>query len=393
MTNDGDTQPSMLCCSNKISSLCLRVSVVKSLTRRILVVMSIALTGCGPKQQPDKNAAQAHGGPRGGAYMGVEQRDSRPVAEIVRERLTGSNNGLEVRHWTVLDSSERVMNVLSQHADGAAADPASIGRLKRNGLRFVRVPADQVDKIVSELGGALTDRNEWNGQVYEWRALDERPIDNRGTAIAIDGRVRRFDRGDFRLLLRSWTVMMEDNPYMHVEMLPQHRLPQSNNLRLLLGQKPEDAGEAFASLALDLQLQAGYAYVLVSESPSVDWPALDKPAADQPSAVGDQQAAAGEGESSKSGVDQAAKSAAVAAKPPAVRPRGGVGPDEAIGPEAGAPRTLGEVLLPLSVSPPTRELLVFVPRIPQELFPPVYESDLSARRPAKDKGAEPSHAQ
>jgi hypothetical protein len=292
-------------------------------------------------------------------------RPNIPSAEVLRERLTGSNNGLELRRWTVIDAPDRVMNVLSNHADGSAADQETIDRLKRNGFRFIRVPVSELDALVSELGGATIDRNEWHGQVYDWRALMEQPIDPRGLAVAIDGRVRRFDRGSFRLLVRSWTTQMEDGPHMHLEVLPQHSLPRANDLRRLMGEKPADAGEAFATLALDLQLQAGYAYVLVSESPEVDWPELDRPALVNEVLVG----AAGD-EPAPDAPDESL---------PAVRPRDGgwshVGPPESVGPEAGAPLTLGEMLLPLSVSPPMRRVLAFVPKIPAELFPPVYESD------------------
>jgi hypothetical protein len=37
-------------------------------------------------------------------------------------------------------------------------------------------------------------------------------------------------------------------------------------------------------------------------------------------------------------------------------------------------------------SPPTREIIVFVPKVPDDLFPPVYESDLAANRGAANGG-------
>jgi hypothetical protein len=313
-----------------------------------------------------------------GDVAAIDSPDARPrmpSADVLRERLTGTNNGLELRRWTVIDAPDRVMNVLTAHADGAAADQDVVDRLKRNGLRFVRVPVSEVDALVAELGGATIDRNEWHGQVYDWRPLMEQPIDQRGIAVAIDGRVRRFDRGEFRVLIRAWTVQMEDGPYLHLEVLPQHRIARAGDLRRLLGEEPSDAGESFATLALDLQLEATFAYVLVSESPQIDWPTLDRPA--------EVNAALGQNalELGGAGVDgepepeiTAAKTAPAAPRPP--RPSR-VGPPGDVGPEAGAPMTLGEMLLPLSESPPMRQVMVFVPKIPQELFPPVYESEQS----------------
>ncbi len=332
----------------------------------LMIAVALVVSGCASEQKGDAKDAGANA-------SSPEGRPNLPSAEVLRDRLTGINNGLELRRWTVVDAPDRVMNVLATHADGAAADQDMVDRLKRNGLRFVRVPSSEVDALVAELGGATVDRNEWHGQVYDWRPLMEQPIDPRGIAVAIDGRVRRFDRGEFRVLIRSWTVQMEDGPYLHLEVLPQHRVARANDLRRLLGEKPADAGEAFATLALDLQLQAGFAYVLVSESPEIDWPEMDRPA-EVNAALQDQDDANAAGADAARDADRVATGAE--APPQAVRPRPSrVGPPEAIGPEAGAPMTLGEMLLPLSESPPMRQVLVFVPKIPAELFPPVYESD------------------
>jgi hypothetical protein len=339
-----------------------------------IVAVGSAIMGVGCASNQPNNSASSDA-----PSVSSQARPNLPSAEVLRERLTGANNGLELRRWTVVDAPDRVMNVLSNHADGAAADQETIDRLKRNGFRFIRVPVSELDALVAELGGATIDRNEWHGQVYDWRALMEQPIDPRGLAVAIDGRVRRFDRGAFRLLIRSWTAQMEDGPRMHLEVLPQHSLPRANDLRRLMGEKPADAGEAFATLALDLQLQAGYAYVLVSESPEADWPELDRPA------VVNEALAGVVGDEPAPGAPDGSL--------PAVRPRDGgwsrMGPPEAIGPEAGAPLTLGEMLLPLSVSPPMRRVLAFVPKIPAELFPPIYESDEAIGR-AGDRSGEPS---
>jgi len=344
-----------------------------TLTRTSLAasIMSLALLGGCSSGKGDGSAKQASSG-SGEPSRSAPQPTEKSTADLIRDQLLGSNNGLEIRRWTVLDTVDRAAAVVAEHADGGAAGETACARLRQNGFRFARVPADQLDTIVAALGGATVDRNEWHGQVYDWRSLREQTIDSRGTAVAIDGRVRRFDRGEFRLLIRGWTIMMEDGPRLHMEILPQHRLPAANNLRRLLNENPEDAGEAFASMALDLDMQAGFAYVLIGESPTIDWPQLDKPA---PAVVTVPASAM----QSSPPPAPAAASAQAAAPPPAVAPpRPRVGPDDSIGPEAGTPRTLGEVLLPNMPSPPTRDIIVFVPKIPDEMFPPVYASDLAA---------------
>lgn len=343
----------------------------------LLVFVAVHAGGCGSRtqQQPVNDAASigdARSGmvaPRGGSSIAGDQ--TRPIAEIVRDRLTGTNNGLEVRRWTVLDGTSRAIGIIADIAEGCPADESTGERLKRNGLRLARVPADQLETIIERLGGATMDRNEWHGQVYEWRSLRDQPIDSRGTAIAIDGRVRRFERGEFRLLIRGWTMMMEDGPHFHLELQPQHRLPRSNSFQRALGLGEQDVGESFAAAALDMRLQAGYAYVLVSESSTVDWPALDRPAPVVRALPSNLRSFV------PSVVAGAGMQPSMPTSTPDPRPMTRVGPDDVIGPEAGAPRTLGEVLLPTYTHPPMREIIVFVPKIPDELFPPIYESDLN----------------
>lgn len=267
-------------------------------------------------------------------------------AASLRHKLTGSDNGLEVRRLLINDRSDIILNALTSHADGQAADSDALRRLKRNGLRFVRVPLDRLDPCITDLGLASYDANEWHGQVLEWRSLLDRPIDESGRAVAVDGLLRRYERGDLRLMMRAWTVQMEDGPAMHLEMVPRRRLPQTNNLRKLLSEQAlggTGGEQAFPSMALDLQLQPGFAYVLISESPNVDWAGLDGDAGGAPQA------------------------SVAAIQPKANVPR--TGPFDDWNPAA--PPTLGEFLLQVKRDPPHppgRGILIFIPKIPSELL-------------------------
>ncbi len=261
-------------------------------------------------------------------------------AAALRNRLTNSDNGLEVRRLVVNDQPGLIMAALSKRADGGAVADPILQRLKQNGFRFVRLPEDQVENFITDLGGASYDAHEWNGQVTEWRSLVDRPIDDAGVAVAIDGIVSRYAGGDFRLMMRSWTVQMEDGTVVHLEMLPRRRGPQTTDLRRLLGSETRSE-QGFSSMAIDLQLQPGFAYVLLCESPQNDWPGLDGSAPTAP-----------------------ASTAAKPAKPPRT------GPFDMIGPEAAAPPTLGELLLAVHRDPPAKGLLVLIPKISPQLLPP-----------------------
>ncbi|MHC5024367.1 MAG: hypothetical protein ACYTGG_10735 [Planctomycetota bacterium] len=254
--------------------------------------------------------------------------------------LVSNDHGLSVRQWSVLDHPELIASTLSAHAAGDALDAATRERLRRNGLRLVAVPAVDLDRIVEKLGGAPMNVDVWYGQVFEWRELLERPVPGPGQAIALDGHVRRYAGGDLRLMCRCWTVQMEDGPSMLLEMIPQYRHEGTDSLVRLLG-GPAPVAESFPSLALDLVLEAGFAYVVTTESPDLDWPDL-----------------AGDGATIAPG-DLPASS--TARDPTASGP--------GVGPAAAGPPTLGEWLFRNQRQPPTRGILILVPRIPTELWP------------------------
>ena len=316
-----------------------------------LLASFLALPGCASAPAPQAGVA-AQNANTTAAKAAVN-------AAAIRERLTGTNNGLEVRRWAIRDQGDSALAALIRHADGVAADEHTLARLKRNGFRLVRVPVEHMDALSLDMGGAAYDANEWHGQVHTWRSLLAQPVSEAGRAVAIDGQVLRFDRGEFQLMIRCWTVQMEDGPYLHLEVLPRRRVPQVGDLRRLLGDEDETAAsQAFGSMALDLQLQAGYAYLLLGESPQIDWPGLDAP----PAANDEPQTAA-------------------TAEPRPSR----TGPIDMIGPEATAPRTLGEMLL-LPDPPANRIVLGFVPKIPSELFVPGSIPDHASNSSAQGGG-------
>ena len=260
-----------------------------------------------------------------------------PAAAALRARLTNSDNGLEVRRWVIADHTGRIAQAMRNHADGLVTDQAQLESLKRNGLRLVRVPSDQIHTLLTELGGANYDATEWHGQVLEWRSLVERPIDPAGQTVAIDGQVQRYQGGEFRLMVRSWNVQMESGPYLHFELSPRRRLVQANNLRRLLNNEG-DLEQYFGSMSLEVQLEAGYMYVLTGESPEIEWQnGEDVPAA-----------------GSRSGREGTSR-------------RGGL---LDVGPEAAPPPTMGELLFSSSSATGTRGVLVIVPKIAAELFLP-----------------------
>ncbi|MCI0364292.1 MAG: hypothetical protein L0Y44_09780 [Phycisphaerales bacterium] len=254
--------------------------------------------------------------------------DTTGIALSARNRLPNTDNGLEIRRWTVQTRPSLIAPTIARYSDPSAIEPAMASRLSRNGFSLARIPIDQLGSLLNDLGGATVDANEWHGQVPQWRSLEMRLVPPGGQALAIDGRVRRFDRGEFNLFMRSWTVQMEYGPTMHVEIVPEHRLPQINNLRRLLGEQTQ-SGEGFAGASLDLLLESGYGFIVWGETPQA--PAPHKSDAQR---------------------------------------RGNIGAFDSVGPAVSPPPTLGELLLAPERTPPSRDILILIPKIAPELFVP-----------------------
>jgi hypothetical protein len=280
-----------------------------------------------------------------GAASCSTPQPAEPEPPSARAEIPTRANGLVIRELRVRDQPAVVQSVLMRHQAGEALDPAMHERFRRNGMRMVRVPASNLEQIVDGLGGALRDIDGWHGQAIDWRELATWELDQDGSAVAVDGRIRRFVGGRFRLLARAWTIPMETGPAMQFELLADHQ--QSTRLpleRLLRGRGVGEGDEVrFRTMSHEMLLEPGYAYVLTGADPRVDW-ALDTNEPMEPDSPKD-------GDESSIGGDAAAAS------------------ERAVGPFVDLPRTLGESFFCRETKPPCRELLVLVPHLPRELFP------------------------
>jgi len=296
------------------------------------IVLSLALAGCAP--------------------------DGPGTASPGQNILPTADNGLQVRQWRVPDDPDTIASALVRHVRGGFLETELSRRLRRNGLRFVRVPADDLEALLADLGGATFSVDTWHGQACDWRAVADWPIEATGRALAVDGRVRRFEGGRVQLMIRSWTIQMEDGPNVRLQLQGRYARSQPTRLDQVIGRRAAE-GRRFPSITLDLLLEAGDAYVLTGEPPGRDWE-LDGTGA----GVGQE-----EGETGEAGRAEDQSSTEPAD----------------IGPEALAPLTVGELLFRRDQMPATRQLLVFVPRIPDRLFPPEEE----ARSPDAGAGVMP----
>ncbi|MHC4826368.1 MAG: hypothetical protein ACYTGY_18465 [Planctomycetota bacterium] len=282
------------------------------------LLLALALAGCGSGEPGPTAAPETLEGSRS------------EEAEAVLRRLVNTDNGLEVRKWMVTDDTAVIGRALENYRAGEPLSPQRVAALRRDGFRFVRVHADQLEDLAGELGLGPVEVGAWHGQILTWRELQEQHVGPEGIAVAAGGRVRRLGPGRLRLMARSWTLQMEQGPYLNLELLPEHTRPQGARLRRLLGAQALQ-GDVFPSARVEALLEPGYAYILVSEAPHAQWQTDE---AEPPPAPTD------------------------------------IGPHAAVGPGATPPETVGEFLLACRSEPPMRNALVFVPRIPARLWQP-----------------------
>jgi hypothetical protein len=138
-----------------------------------------------------------------------------------------------------------------------------------------------------------------------------------------------------------------------MELVPRRGAPQSHNLkRLLVNEAPIE--ESFGSVAIDLQLESGYAYVLLGEQPQSHWMGIDPPSVEA--------------------ADRSARSVAPSSN------------QRREGPDAVAPPTLGELMLAPEQPGANRAVLVFIPKVAEDLFLPEQAAMRAMHSPTQTVG-------
>ena len=261
--------------------------------------------------------------------------------------IFGPKNGLLIREWTIEDNPQRIALAMSKFGIEELLEESQREDFRRNGLRLVRVWAEDIDPLLKAFDGASSNTAAWHGQVYNWAELLRRQVKAQPIAVAVDGHVKSYKNGTFRLMLRSWTVSMEDGPRMQLQLLPQFDKPQRISIRGLRADSSVQ-GEVFRSFSVETLLEAGFVYVLTYASPQAVWEIGKMPSKDKH-----------QGETASDDTEGVSDSGSAVI--------GGLG---VVGPGTILPPTYGELMCRNPGRFPTRRILVFEPTIPLELFPP-----------------------
>ena len=287
----------------------------------------MASGGCGPRPEPTLSPA-----------AGTLPPDLVPAAEVVRrDGLDPSANGLECLTWSVLDDEAAIAAAFRRHGL-RETDPvveAGIDReaLRREGLRIEAVREDSLIEFLAELGGTSVALSVWHGQAVDWRELTRRPV-NGSLVVMSDGRPMRLEAGWLRLLVRGWTLPLEDGAVSEasIELRWSPDTPEAGRVSIA---RPTRRPESQRLLGpFRVEIPRGTCLLVLSRPPE-----------------------------GSAGSDDA----------PPTRPEtdaAGTRPGIA-GPPADLPLTLGGFLLGEPGEPPRRTVLVLRPRLPDILFPAV----------------------
>ena len=287
--------------------------------------------GCGPRPEPTLSSA-----------TGTLPPDLVPAAEVVRrDGLDPSANGLECLTWSVLDDEAAIAAAFRRHGL-REEDPvveAGIDReaLRREGLRIEAVGEESLVEFLAELGGTSVALSVWHGQAVDWRELARRPV-NGSLVVMTDGRARRLDAGWLRLLVRGWTLPLEDGAVSEasLELRWSPDTPEAGRVTIARPTRRPESQRLLGPFRIEIPRET---CLLVLALPPEDPARSDGLAPSRP-------------ETDASGT----------------RPG-------TAGPPADLPPTLGEALLREPGEPPRRTILVLRPRLPDILFPAVVRID------------------
>lgn len=299
------------------------------------------------------------------------------ASDVLTPVVRGGANGLEVLWFVCRDSQSALAAALVPYLyqPSPLSEEASAS-LRANGLRLVAVPLADLATLRDGLDMVGVTERAWLGWSLTWSEAFRARTLARGATVVIEGEAVTLERCGPRLLARAWSMPTPEGDRVRVELLTQLLLdsPRVAPFDPLARQINDDIslyelsrGEVVPSLALEAELQPGFAYLLVPESPETDWDA----------------ATPTEGEASPADGD---------GFEPAEREWSFANAQGAYGPQAPEPLTLAEAMLtswdpfetddsPSARAPKMKAIIALVPRAESRvrLLPKLADPGLASR--------------
>ncbi len=260
---------------------------------------------------------------------GSAATETSPAAPMMRVSLPvddGSADGIAVLTWAIDDNTAVIDHFFDQHPPTALSDEQRSG-LTRSGFSVAQSTLDALPEDLVALGGTSSNVSTWLGQATQWHRVASSNVPE-GAACVVNGGARRLACGTLQLLLRGWSVPLEKNAVVDLELLtafiPGGAVPGARRTTT----------ETFPTAGFFASLDRGQVLLITSHAPRV-------------------------------------------------RTASGRGP--VAGPPVAPPPNVAELLLPadLAESLPSkrRVVLVIVPVMPNHLFAPTTPVDSPSREP------------
>lgn len=228
--------------------------------------VAILFVGCAKKKVAAEGEAPA---------VGVVEAPAAPIAK----------SGLEVWWWLADDSNGQVGEIVAGLSDPAVAPGVTEKqreRWERNGLRWVRVPAEKLAELERSARPLRVTARTAYGWPTAWTEVFRGSRVGRGSGrvvLVTDQGGEAVTPGRMRLLARCWEAPMAGpdglTTAVRLELAVQSQTkgitPDDEPFALPKVMPSEEQGEVLRILTVETTLERGAAYVITSEKPGVVW--------------------------------------------------------------------------------------------------------------------------
>lgn len=231
-----------------------------------IALAAMLLAGCGTTLRP------------------MEVRRLPPATGAPAPIVTTASDGLEVYWWISDDTDGAVGAALAAFVDPPQpANEAMRVRWNANGLRMVRLPADQFSDLERLLPVLHSRRKLWVGWVTDWTEVFRGRRAGGASSILIDGQRTSLPAGTLRFIVRCWPAPAPptgerawgDRPGVRLELACQLDVQKTIGAGDVFTEPQVasvvDQGPVLRQLTLETLLDPGFIYVLTSEAPGVTW--------------------------------------------------------------------------------------------------------------------------
>ncbi len=192
-------------------------------------------------------------------------------AILDRPRAPGEDNGLEVVRWSVSDNETLLRRAVGRYAVRDVPLGATVQALERHGFRAAVIRDEDLPRFLIDVGGTTRAVAVWYGQVPGWREVTRTMLESPRVAM-VDGRAERLRPGWLRLMVRAWTVPLEEGGVLEVQVAPQlvGDTSEAAGLQPTLATRDTLRGTLWPDASLHLELPRDTALILLSAPARVD---------------------------------------------------------------------------------------------------------------------------